>query len=173
MSSLFTFPGVLMVSGDVWKEMRRFSLRTLRDFGFGKQKSMDATIQEELSELMNGLNQQISVDEKNSLYNRNVNGNGYILEMRQFFTISILNILWNMIAGFRFAHSDTRLTELIVLIDKVLKENSIGGSRGALYTAYPILAKIIPKITKEGKNRYKLIHALHQFFRVIIIMSCI
>ena len=30
-------PGVLMSVGDIWHQQRRFTLRTLRDFGFGKQ----------------------------------------------------------------------------------------------------------------------------------------
>ena len=30
------FPGILFASGPVWKYLRRFTLKTLRDFGFGK-----------------------------------------------------------------------------------------------------------------------------------------
>lgn len=156
---LIYFLGVLTVSGNVWKEMRRFSLRTLRDFGFGKQKSMNDTIQQELADLIAGLDHKISSS-------NNPNNKGYVLEMKQFFTISILNILWNMIAGFRFEHSDERLKELINLIDQVLKENAIGGSIAALYIAFPILTKIIPRITSQGRNRHKLTNGFHRFFRV-------
>lgn len=150
----FLVSGVLMVGGDVWKEMRRFSLRTLRDFGFGKQSSMDATIQEELAGLMAGLNSQLAHADS-----------GIVVPMHQFFTISILNILWKMIAGFRFEHTDTRLKQLLVLIDQVSKDNSIGGSSGTLYSAFPFLARIVPKMTKAGATRAQMISSVHAFFR--------
>lgn len=43
-------PGVLMSGGTYWKEQRRFLLRYLRDFGFGKS-SMESLITEEMEKL--------------------------------------------------------------------------------------------------------------------------
>merc|ERR1719309_447487 len=42
-------PGVIMSAGKTWTEQRRFTLRTLRDFGFGKQ-GMEELIKEEVEE---------------------------------------------------------------------------------------------------------------------------
>ena len=43
--------GVLVADGSVWSEQRRFSLRTLRDMGLGKQ-GMEGLITYELQELI-------------------------------------------------------------------------------------------------------------------------
>ena len=41
-------PGVLQSEGRTWLEQRRFALRTLRDFGFGKS-GMEQMIKEEVT----------------------------------------------------------------------------------------------------------------------------
>lgn len=43
---LFLFPGILFNNGDSWKEMRRFALSTLKDFGMGKRISETKIIEE-------------------------------------------------------------------------------------------------------------------------------
>jgi hypothetical protein len=43
-------PGLVFSQGAYWKEMRRFLLKNLRDFGFGKSE-MDVVFQEEVAKL--------------------------------------------------------------------------------------------------------------------------
>ena len=47
-------PGVIFSHGNYWKELRRFMLRNLRDFGFGKS-SMEHLFQDEVSKLCSNL----------------------------------------------------------------------------------------------------------------------
>ena len=46
--------GIVFTAGTQWEEQRRFALRTMRDFGFGKQV-MDSVILDEVEKLTNVL----------------------------------------------------------------------------------------------------------------------
>lgn len=57
----FFFQGILFANGESWKEMRRFALSTLRDFGMGKRIA-EEKILEECDYLIQGLEKQEGVD---------------------------------------------------------------------------------------------------------------
>jgi len=47
-------PGVMTTSGRFWRDHRRFLLKNLKDFGFGKM-SMESLIQDEMAKLCSKL----------------------------------------------------------------------------------------------------------------------
>ncbi|XP_021957549.2 cytochrome P450 2J6 [Folsomia candida] len=142
--------GIIFSSGNNWREMRRFTTRTLRDFGFGKNKSMESVIDEEISLLFTKMDHAAN--------------SGEALPMRQFFTVSILNILWSMVAGVRFAHDDGRLKTLIQLLDETTKNSPVETNIAQMF---PVLWNVI-KHTPKMKSRSVFHTRLQAFFRELI-----
>ncbi|XP_021955195.1 methyl farnesoate epoxidase [Folsomia candida] len=140
--------GILWSRGDTNKELRRFSLRTLRDFGFGKQKSQDAVMEEELRELMSRLNSKLESE-------------GNTVCMQQFFNISVLNIIWSMVAGVRFNHDDPEFVVLVANLNATLR---LVTATGNIMLAFPFLSSILPKLTGYGEVRKKCIAKFQDLF---------
>jgi hypothetical protein len=78
-----------MTDGEEWKKLRRFSLSTLKEFGFGKQ-GMEAIIKDEVEEFL--ANFAASEEDTDTL-------------IKFPFNISIFNIIWRIVAGKRFEAS--------------------------------------------------------------------
>ena len=114
--------GVFFSDGPFWLEQRRFTLRHLRDFGFGK-KSMGDIIAEEVEDAIQEMSRNVTFQ-----------ANGM-------FAISTLNVLWGMIAGTRYARDDAQLKPILQRLKKVFRS---GNPSGGIIQAFPILKRIIP-----------------------------
>ena len=90
-------PGIAASSGEVWKEQRRFALRHLKDFGFGRS-SMETFIMDEIQELIQDLKSKIQ-NESNEL------------NLAQSFNLSVLNGLWKIMTGKRYDINDPAARE--------------------------------------------------------------
>ena len=111
-------PGVLLSDGNMWHHTRRFTLRTLRDFGFGKQ-GMEGLIQEEVLQfksLLDGIRDE-PVDFAFRL------------------NLPVLNALWRVTVGERFEYDDAKLQDIVRRLTDTFK---IFGDPGqALILAFP------------------------------------
>ena len=81
----------MFTSGDVWVEQRRFTLRQLRDLGFGKT-SIEDQMMDEIGKLIAELENSAS-----SNPNR-------IVDIGDALKASVINVLWAIIAGIQFAY---------------------------------------------------------------------
>ncbi|XP_076987894.1 cytochrome P450 2B11-like isoform X2 [Tamandua tetradactyla] len=93
--------GVAFANGERWKELRRFSLTTMRDFGMGK-RSIEERIQEEARCLVEELRKS----------------QGALLDPTFFFHAITANIICAIIFGERFAYKDLEFLRLLYLFNQ-------------------------------------------------------
>ena len=129
--------GIIFTSGSQHTTQRRFGLKTLKDFGFGR-KSIENSIHFEVDEM---LDQVFSCD-------------GDIL-LGSDFNIPIINILWQMVAGKRFSANNKKDNELM---ERVIVLFTLGQFSTLLpFFLYNLLPKSIAKHTVTGKRADSLI----------------
>jgi cytochrome P450 len=122
--------GVLFTEGKVWVDQRRFILKTLRDFGFGK-KSMEGMVQDEIKELAETFQREL----------------GKPISMKNRFNGPVLNSLWHILTGERFTQDDPNFKNVVYYITEALAESKTAG----VCFFFPTLSKIFPEWT--GFNR--------------------
>ncbi|ODN00919.1 Farnesoate epoxidase [Orchesella cincta] len=98
--------GIASIEGEMWEVHRRFLLRQLRDFGFGKS-SMEELVQEEVKMLIAHLKTFEGQPIKN---------------LKQMLQISVLNSLWMIISNKRFSQDDPAVKEMMSDLQRVLEE---------------------------------------------------
>ncbi|XP_060977721.1 cytochrome P450 2J2-like isoform X2 [Dama dama] len=100
---IFNNKGLIMSSGHIWKEQRRFALTTLRNFGLGK-KSLEERIQEEATYLIQTIREE----------------NGQPFDPHFTINNAVSNIICSITFGERFDYQDDQFQELLRLLDEVL-----------------------------------------------------
>ena len=100
-------PGVLRTQGPYWREQRRFLLRNLRDFGFGKSEMEDAML-DEIEKL--AFEFQKDIGKPKPLDNK--------------LNLAIANTLWSLLAGETLPFNDPTLMKVVDNVCRFIKEAS-------------------------------------------------
>ncbi|KAM4696316.1 cytochrome P450 2B11-like [Rhinophrynus dorsalis] len=117
--------GVIFSNGDTWKQMRRFSMMTLKHFGMGK-RSIEERVQEEAKCLVEELKKTNGVPFDPTYYCSQVAG----------------NIICSIIFGKRFEYDDPEFRRLMYILDEIFR--SMTSFWGQLFDIFNMVMKYLP-----------------------------
>lgn len=132
--------GILFTDQGFWQEQRRFVIKNLREFGFGRRDMGDA-IAEEAQELVKSITN--SMHDKNSV----------VLQVSNMFNISTINTLWSMLVGTRYDLENGELRHLQRIMADLFKKIDLVG---CLFGQFPFLRYLAPE--RSGYNTYIKTH---------------
>ncbi|XP_072286205.1 cytochrome P450 2G1-like isoform X2 [Pyxicephalus adspersus] len=133
--------GVVFSNGKQWRELRKFSITTLQNFGLGK-KSIEERIQEEAGFL---------VAEIRSLKEKSINPKGLLAQ-------AVSNIICSVVFGNRFEYDNRIFKQLLSMFAEVFKETN--STWGQLQYMFPGIMNYIPG-PHQGSKRH--LNAVQKF----------
>ena len=140
----------MFVDGEFWQEQRRFTLRHLRDLGFGRTSS-ENMIAEEIHQLLDDLRTGAASHPDG------------IVDFKGIFTVSITNVLWAIVGGERFQRNDAKFIYLVNTIETFFRGGNI------ITAEVPVPAffvKLFPVVMKVLGIRSNLFVTLQNFIKV-------
>ncbi|XP_072909870.1 cytochrome P450 2D20-like isoform X1 [Hemitrygon akajei] len=129
--------------GNWWREQRRFSLSTLRNFGLGK-KSLELQIVKEAEFLSKAFE-----EEKGLAFDPHFKINN-----------AVSNIICSIVFGYRFDYQDKKFLEFLHIIDEIFVLE--GGFWGQLMNAFPFIRCLPGPQHKIFENQDKGIHFIQE-----------
>ena len=91
-----------MSSIERWRELRRFTLKSLRDLGFGKSCSEEAIL-DECKVLIDNIKD-------------NIRGVEDDIDLDKTLNCSALNVIWHLVARQRYLHKDQKMKDLVKFV---------------------------------------------------------
>ncbi|XP_075043057.1 cytochrome P450 2G1-like [Mixophyes fleayi] len=141
-TSFFKNYGIIF-TGDIkrWRELRRFSVSCLRDFGFGK-RSIEVRIQEESCCLVTGLKKTQES----------------FIDPRQYLSRAVCNIIFSIMFGTRHEYEDKDIDTVLSCIYEAFV--IISSAWGQVYDMFPKMMRFIP-----GRHQkiYQLLKKLNNY----------
>lgn len=131
----FPLSGVAISNGERWRQLRRFTLSTLRDFGMGR-KGMEAWIQEESKHLVARMNMTKGpVVAPNSYFCRRWSFKrrcqtavalfaGAAFDPTFFLSCSVSNVICCLVFGQRFSYNSEQFLSLLRIVSEAIQFGS-------------------------------------------------
>uniref|UniRef100_A0AAY4AZJ7 Cytochrome P450 2K1 n=1 Tax=Denticeps clupeoides TaxID=299321 RepID=A0AAY4AZJ7_9TELE len=125
--------GIIFSNGENWKQMRRFALSNLRDFGMGKRK-IEGKIIEETQNLIEVF--------------KTFNGKQFDTGMLLNYATS--NIICGIVYGNRFEYDDPKFKDLVNRVNENIRLT--GSTAVQLYNVFPWLGPLLKEISDLKRN---------------------
>ncbi|XP_043566992.1 cytochrome P450 2K6-like [Chiloscyllium plagiosum] len=138
--------GITFGHGESWKQMRRFALTTLRDFGMGKK-----TIEDKIIEESDFLVKMIEAY-KGQPFNPTIQLNS-----------AVANIICSIVFGDRFDYDDEKFVSLVKRVNENIQ--LVGSPVVHLYNAFPLLRFLPGRHNKVFTNTEQTMNFLKGFFK--------
>ncbi|XP_040179121.1 cytochrome P450 2G1-like isoform X1 [Rana temporaria] len=133
--------GVVASNGERWKQLRRFSLMTLRNFGMGKK-----SIEERIKEEAYFLTEEFSKTKSQSV------------DPTFYFAKAVSNVICSVVFGSRFEYEDKMFLQLLALLHEIFK--GFSSVWGQMYNVFP---KVVGKIPGPHHKMFKAIDGIQSF----------
>ncbi|CAH1773051.1 unnamed protein product [Owenia fusiformis] len=130
------FGGLIGSSGPRWKEQRRFTLSTLRDFGLGKNKS-ELIIHSEIEHLLDQF----------ETYNGEPNDVSILINS------AVSNIICSLIFGHRFDYKDSTFNYMLDIMEEHFNRNIIPVSFGCMFFGTKFMSWLPGDIFKVKRTK--------------------
>ncbi|XP_042642034.1 cytochrome P450 2J2 [Tyto alba] len=137
-SEVFSSIGLVSSNGHLWKQQRRFTLSTLRNFGLGK-RGLEERIQEECQCLVDVLE-----DEQGNPFNPQLK-----------ISNAVSNIICSVIFGNRFDYHDKDFQKMLQLLNETVGLH--GTIMAQLYNSFPSIMKFLPGSHQTIFKNWKLL----------------
>ena len=131
--------GIITTAGQFWQEQRRFTLKHLKDLGFGRSK-LDSIVQDEVNDVLKAL----------ELYSKT----GQDVMFDSLFNFPIINILWQIVASRKYNPDEP---ETKAMMNKIREFFEHGPS---FINFIPFIRPYVPYQTED-----KLMFAMKRMFR--------
>ena len=123
--------------GPFWKDQKRFVLKTLKDYGFGRKS--EENIRDEARTLINHMSEN------------NTEENDFLVEDN--FNISVVNVIWKMVANKTFSLDSQDGLEFVRTLDNIFSKRDA-----------KMLIPIVGRFTEVRKNRLEMFRILRERF---------
>jgi hypothetical protein len=145
--------GIGFSRGNYWVQTRRVSHRLLKEFGFGKNTTLETLVLEEMKEFADNW--------KSMIYE---GGGSAVVKIEQQFNPVFLNVIWSLLTGKRFQQDDPQLTKFIDVTNIIRGDGQVASG---IFGLFPALIKLAPRLTGFTEH-HENNAALYKFYEVRI-----